>query len=239
MITDPTAQPGLGWYTGSGLEVSDICLKRQDAQGRITKWGVFHSYTVATYWSETNQLCSVPLEDGRALPSPSDSIIRGHQGPCDLGVIEHSVCSFSADTSELPGGPYTYSWTVIGADSGSHPLNFSTLNIQTPASQIPFMLRVLVTDRNGCQVATEQSFTPRSSQEAAISTLLCEIRHLLLVNFRFNPLWDPLRDLSTTSITSADIIEDKRRQSPTGGDECASVCTTRVAGQREVRQAEP
>src|SRR5207249_2070570 len=71
MITDPIAQPGQGWYTDTGKEIVDICVEQN-----LTKWGVFHGYTVSTYWSEKNQQCLIPPEDGQAKAARKVSIVR-------------------------------------------------------------------------------------------------------------------------------------------------------------------
>lgn len=204
MITDPTAQPGSGWYTGDGLEVADICLKFKDSQDIVRRWGVFHGYTLAAYWSEQNQACSVPPEDGAALPARRVVISRVVKSSCDLGVVENSACTFHADTSKLPGGPYTYQWSVVGATAGPK-MDGPNLQVQSPVANSPFLLGVVVTDPNGCQVSGEGTFNPVSDKQAAFWQLLCKIRHHLLVNFRFDPLWDPLRDLTRAPVGQADV----------------------------------
>lgn len=206
MITDPSAIPGQGWYADDRKEIADVCENDYESF-------TFHGFYVAPYWSEKNQVCFVPPDDGKALPPRKVTIKRAVTSDCDLGLVENSASTFSVDTSKLAAGPYSYKWTVIGAAViGKRPgkpfkrsLDGPTVKVQAPAANATFTLMVVVTDGNGCKVSVQQNFAPVSSHQAAFMTLVCEMRHLILANFRFNPIWKPGRDLTETPLTVTDI----------------------------------
>ncbi len=204
LITDPIAIPNQGWYSSAGEEIADICENGKNFPNQTYReWGTFHGYAVAAYWSNHQAMCVVPPEDGLAKPARTVSIHRRLTSSCDLGVVETSTATFTVDTSKLAGGPYKYQWTVMGAGSGA--LTNPTVDVTVPQAGSSFTLSVVVTDGGGCQISATAVIMPVSGRQAELWSLLCKMRHYLLVNFRFNPLWDPLRDLTTTPISERDV----------------------------------
>jgi hypothetical protein len=84
-------------------------------------------------------------------------------------------------------------------------VNAQSLTVNAPAAPDAFTLQVVVTDPNGCTASAVRVVTPAPVLQAEIATLLCEMRHLIDANFRFNPLWDPARDLVRTPVSAADV----------------------------------
>jgi hypothetical protein len=49
------------------------------------------------------------------------------------------------------------------------------------------------------------AYSADTAEHSQFLSLLCELRRLVQVNFFWNPLWDPIRDLVTTPVSEGDI----------------------------------
>lgn len=203
MITDPTAVAGWGWYDRAGNEIVDICV---DPKANFPKWGYFHGYLVSTFWSEQQQSCSIPAEDGLAK-SPRAVQIWGPRSECNIPPAEGASVIFHAELSNTPNVEgVTYQWSVVGADAIG-PNNERTFSVQFPLASNQVVVSVMVTDADGCDLSDTQTFTPITQHQHEFLELLCELRKFIHVNFFVNPLWDPLRDLTTSPISEHDVRE--------------------------------
>jgi len=102
-----------------------------------------------------------------------------------------------------PGDVVSYNWSVKGA-----PITSSTTqsSIVVDLSGVSSSIQVTVTVTvNGVAQNFQLIFRPDDDLTVKMKTLQCKLKQLLNVNWRFNPLWDPLRDLAVRPYTNQEL----------------------------------
>jgi hypothetical protein len=123
-------------------------------------------------------------------------------------LVEGRRLELHAWVSGVPSGvAESYAWRVAGASSIG-PSSQSKFSIQLPSPPKQVTVSVEVTGVD-VTVVDEIKFTPLATTEAQpledLLVLVCRLRSEVVRNAFFNPLGDPIRDLSARLITPHDL----------------------------------
>lgn len=200
MILDPTTTPGWGLYDdNNGQEVVDVC-----PENNLPVWDRFHGYLLSLWWSETKQSCQMAAEDGLAKPARQATVAFLDGGDCQLPPVVGIVAEFSVRLTPQPHPPLVYEWTCAGAATVG-PVDQATCHVQLPADSTPVTIGCTVDDFQGCRVTSQTTIVPQPAARVAFLEHLCKLRLMVHRNFLVDPLWDPLRDLTTLPVTGDDV----------------------------------
>jgi kumamolisin len=145
------------------------------------------------------------------------------------GTVPSGTAYFWTKLINAPlGSSPTYVWTSSGG--GATIVGSSTswaLQLQLGATNAAVTIHVSVTI-DGVTRTTTLNYVPDTPQQVRYHNLLCRIRRLVQVNWRFNPLWDPLRDYVVHPYSP-----DELRQIAQLGAELQSLSTAALARLRE------
>lgn len=165
--------------------------------------------------------------DALEICKPFKVGIRIDADECGVGAVEGRLASFHVRMVELPTTfscrPHqlNYEWTVSGAETVGHT-DQSTISVMMPKTGDEVSLTVMVTDGWGCRASNSTTVIPLPVSLANRLHHFCKMIHLLIVNFMFDPLWDPSRDHP--------IFESERREIDQVARRLSELLTSRLAG---------
>lgn len=199
-VTDPFPNTETGWADpATGHEIADDCDNE----------AIFHGFTVRPFWSRTQNKCLAPSEDNARKPAPTSRIVLHAGGTCFGNAVEGEVATFSVVASRNGQSDTltTFLWSSGSAQLLNSPTSPQAV-IRAPSPPAPFTVDVQVTDVLGCTITASRTIQTVSVADARFQGEFCqflqEIRTTAIVNWIFNPLINPNRDLGLNPITGAE-----------------------------------
>lgn len=180
-------------------EVADLCFPRTVQ---------FHGNDVSKFYSPVSGSCVGPADDSLLKPAMK-ARIAGGVSYCEGGIVAGERFQVSAEATYLGAAEAAaqYSWSSQDVQI-DNPLS-ATPTIDAPAAPGPFTLEVLVIGVHGCYARATRAFTAVSRQESDWYRALCQIVKDLprRAPIHVDPLWDPLRDLTTHPLSREEVGE--------------------------------
>lgn len=182
--TDPEATGYL--QPENGIEVADICKDNQDA------FGLSDGIKGASYWSNTDGRCILPVRTAKISCSLDDCRIGPAQGGISTLKVDSIVISPAwIGTSNLqPLASPMYQWTIYDETiKALGPTNQSALQVQWPVlpDKYAAQIGVTITDDPGIIVNGVFNATPLTQAEYEVLNITCHFRRVLASINRLPP----------------------------------------------------
>jgi len=200
-ITDSDLSGWVDRTKSPGKEVVDLCFP-----GTVK----FHGNDVSTFYSPVTGACVGPADDSMQKPGVSVRIIGG-RGYCDGGIVAGQQFTVSAEVTYLGSPEPVAQFQWYSADVQINNISSATTTIRAPAVLGSFTIEVYITTAHGCLASARRTFAAVSEEQSEWFRTLCQIiKHLpRQLPVRVNPLWDPLRDLTTHPLSGEEVAAIK------------------------------
>jgi hypothetical protein len=197
-ITDSDLSGWVDRTKDPGEEVADICFP---------KTLVFHGNDVSKFYSPVAGECVGPADD--LLKKPAVKVrITGGRSYCDGGIVVGQQFAVSAEVTYLGSSEPVaiYQWSS-SANAQIDNISSATPTITAPAAPGSFTVDVSIRTMDGCGFNATRKFAAVSKEQSKWFMTLCQImKHLpSRLPVPANPLWDPLRDLTTQPLSGEEV----------------------------------